>query len=88
MNAVFVGLIDTRPRFEPEPEPEPPKRRRPLRIPWRALAALAVVIGLFKLSSIVEGLAGYMILLVAVTVLSISIERSMGYRAGLTEHRL
>lgn len=88
MGTVFVALIDTRPRFEPEPDPEPPRRRRVLRIPWRALVILAFVIGLFKLSSILEGLGSYGVLLLAVTVLSLAIERSMGYRAGLTEHRL
>lgn len=85
---MFVALIDTRPRFEPEPEPEPRRRRWNLRIPWRALSVLALVIALFKLSSVLSGLAGYGVLLVAVTVLSVAIERSMGYRAGLTEHRL
>lgn len=88
VSTVFVALIDTRPRFEPEPEPEPPRRRWVRHIPWRALFVLAIIIGLFKLSSIMEGLAGYGVLLVAVTVLSVAIERSMGYRAGLTEHRL
>lgn len=84
---MFVGLIDTRPRFEPEPDPEPRERPRALRVPWRALLVLAVVVALFKASSIVGGLAGYGLLLVAVTVLSLAIERSGGYRAGLTEHR-
>jgi len=84
---VFVALIDTRPRFEPDPEPDPPKRRR-IPIPWRALLVLAIIIGLFKLSSVMDGLVSYGVLLVAVTVLSLAIERSMGYRAGLTEHRL
>jgi hypothetical protein len=84
---VFVALIDTRPHFDPEPEPEPRRRRR-IRVPWKALLLLAIFLGLFKLSSLIGGLGGYAVLLTAVTILSMAVERSMGYRAGLTEHRL
>lgn len=88
MGRVFVALIDTRLRFEPEPDPEPPGRRWVVQVPWRAVLVVLTIIGLFKLSSVIGGLGGYGVLLVAVTVLSLAIERSMGYRAGLTEHRL
>ena len=59
-----------------------------MRFPWRVLMTLILIVALFKLSSFVGGLGGYGVLLLAVTVLSILVERSMGYRAGLTEHRL
>jgi hypothetical protein len=83
---MFVALVDSRPPWEPEPSPEP-RRRRSLDIPWRAIRILATVVALLGLAGAVSGLAGYGILLVAVTYGAWELDRAAGYWLGLTEHR-
>jgi hypothetical protein len=82
---VFVGLVHSRPDPTPEPEPEP-RRRRP-DVPWRTLGVIAVLIALFAAANAIGGIVAYILLLVAVTVLSLAIDSAAGYWGGLTEHR-
>jgi hypothetical protein len=83
---VFVALIDTRPRWEPNPEPEPIRRRWP-DVPWRALATIVLVIALFVAVNATRGIVAYGLLLVALTTVSLAIDRAFSYRLGLTEYR-
>ena len=82
---MFVALVDTRPRPEPKPEPEP-RRRRP-DVPWRTLGVVALLVALFAAADAVGGIVAYALLLVAITVGCLAIDRGVGYWAGLTEHR-
>ena len=83
---MFVALIDTRPRWEPDPEPEPIRRRRP-DVPWRALATIALVIALFVAASATRGIVAYGFLLAALTTIFLAVDRAFSYRLGLTEYR-
>lgn len=85
---MFVALIDTRPRWEPEPPPEPerPRRRRPA-VPWRGLAVLLLVVGLFVAAAETGGVLAYGLVLAGVTVGSLAVDRAFGYMLGITEHR-
>ncbi|MDP9386108.1 MAG: hypothetical protein M3P50_12955 [Actinomycetota bacterium] len=83
---MFVGLIDTRPGREPEPDPEP--RRDWLReIPWRSVAVLLVTAALVVAAASVDGAAGLGLILLAVIVPAVSIERALGSWTGMKEHR-
>lgn len=85
---MFLGLIDTRPRWGPEPAPEPEQpRRRRLDVPWRAIAAVLVVVALFVAAGETDGLLAYGLLLAGVTVGSLAVDRAFTYRYGLKEYR-
>jgi hypothetical protein len=84
---VFVGLVHSRPDPIPEPDPAPEPRRRRPDVPWRTLGVLAVIVALFAAADAVGGIVAYLLLLVAVTVGSLAIDRAAGYWGGLTEHR-
>jgi hypothetical protein len=84
---VFVALIDTRrPPPEPEPEPEPPRGPN---VPWRAILVslgwLALIVG----GAVIQGVAGLVLVLLAVVVPVRAYERSLGayYSGGLKDHR-
>ena len=77
-------LIDTR-GWEPEDNDD--AQRRPLPdVPWRPLAWIAAFIWLLVIAAEVDGLAGYGILLLAITLGSWRLERAAGHwqsgRAG------
>jgi len=83
---VFVGLVDTRPRPEPEPDPEP-RRSWTEDVPWRAVAVALVTLVLVAGAMSVSGLAGLVLVLLAVIVPATAIERSLASWSGLKEHR-
>lgn len=83
---MFVGLVDSRPRWEPDPPPER-RRRRSFDIPWRAIRVLATVVAILALAGAISGLAGYGLVLVAVAYGSWELDRAASYWFGLTEHR-
>jgi hypothetical protein len=56
-------------------------------VPWRTLGVVAVIIALFAAADAVGGVASYLLLLVAITVGSLAVDRAAGYWGGLTEHR-
>ena len=74
---------------DPEPEPpEPPPRRRRLPVlPWRPFAWFAAFCWLMFVAGAVGGLAGYLLLLIAVGVGCWRVDRwlSRQYWGGLRE---
>ena len=85
---MFVGLIDTRPRFEPEPEPERAPRRRPdLEVPWRLVAVALATLALTVAAMFTSGIAGLVLILLAVMLPASAIERSLGSWTGMKDHR-
>ena len=85
---MFVALIDTRPRFEPEPEPEPARRRlSDLEVPWRMVAVALVTLALTVAAMFTSGLPGLALILLAVIVPAAAIERSLGSWTGMKDHR-
>lgn len=84
---MFVALIDTRrPPPEPEPEPEPPRRPD---VPWRAILVSVVWLALIVGGATLQGVAGLVLVLLAVVVPVRAYERSLGayYPGGLKDHR-
>lgn len=80
----MLFLIDTR---EPPPEPPAPRRRRGPRVrPWTAIRLVAAV-ALFVTGAILSGLAGLVLLLVALTLGCAVLADSVPYLGGLSEHR-
>ena len=71
------------------PEPPAPDPGRSWRVPWRALAWLAVAVGLLFLGPAFGGLAGYVVLLLGVTVGMWRLERfcSGQYWRGLRDYQ-
>ena len=75
-------LIDTR-GWEPEPE-----RRRSLpSVDVRRLASPALAVLAFLWSIALGGVAAYVLLLVAIVFAARTVDRHLGYRGGLREHR-
>ena len=68
---IVLGLVHGN-GWEPPDEPPAPDPGRSWRVPWRSLAWLATAVGLMLLSSVADhafgGLAGYLVLLLGVTV--------------------
>lgn len=83
---MFVGLLDTRPGREPEPGPEP-RRDWLEEIPWRAVAVFLVTAALVVAAASVEGAGGLGLILLAVIVPALAIERALGSWTGMKEHR-
>ena len=83
---MFVGLIDTRPRFEPEPE-RAPRRRPDIEVPWRMVAVAVVTLALTVAAMFTSGLPGLVLILLAVIVPASAIERSLGSWTGMKDHR-
>lgn len=78
---MFVGLVkDPGSGWGlPGDHPHPPRRRFALpAIPWRALAWIAAVVLMFVVSRTVGGWAGYVVLLLAVLVGSLRLDRQLG----------
>ncbi len=81
-------LVDTRPDRPPDPPPRPP--REPIRINWRLWAVLAAALALLLLAPTVGGVAGYVMVLVGVTLACRQVNRTIdgwGYVGGLSDHR-
>jgi hypothetical protein len=92
---IVLGLVHDRP-WDPPPEPQdqPPQgAHRRWHVPWRPLAWFATWCWLMALVPIVSGafggLAGYGVLLVAVTLVGWRVDRwcARQYWAGLREHK-
>jgi fatty acid desaturase len=89
---MLVGLVHAKDWEPPEDVPQPPRSRSP-RVPWRLVAWLAACAGLLALSSVADDLvgplAGYVVLLLAVTLGFWRVERwcSRQYWAGLREYQ-
>lgn len=84
---MFVALIDTRrPPPEPEPVPEPPRRPD---VPWRAIVLSIAWIALLVGGAMLQGVAGLVLVLIAVVAPIRAYEKSAGayYSSGLREHR-
>jgi len=79
---MFVGLVDDPGAgwgLPDEFDPQPRRRRWSLSaMPWRAVVWLAAFVLLFALSRSVGALAGYVLLLVAVAVGSLGLDRQLG----------
>lgn len=78
---MFVGLVkDPGSGWgPPDDHAEPPRREFALpAIPWRALAWFALVVLMFAVSRTVGGWAGYVLILVAVLVGSLRLDRQLG----------
>jgi len=79
---MFVGLVkDPGPGWGlPDDHPQPPRRASftlPA-IPWRPLAWIAAFILMFVASRLVGGWAGYVLMLIAVAVGSLRLDRQLG----------
>jgi len=91
---LFVGLVRSSDGWEPPEEPGPaPAPRRGWAIPWAELAWLAVLFALLVVSPAVGhrlgGLAGYLVLLLAIGLAFWRIERlcSRQYWRGLRDYQ-
>jgi len=89
---LVVGLVHDRP-WEPPPEPPRPRPRRSWSVPWRGLAWLGALCALMAVvpvaAHVFGGLAGYGLLLLAITLGAWRLDRWCGrlYWRGLGEHR-
>ena len=89
---MFVGLVRD-PRWEPPEGAPEPERRRTWRIPWRAIAAVAVFCTMLWLVPVVDHafgpLAGYGFLLAAITFGGWRFDRWLGpqYWRGLKDYQ-
>ena len=82
LELMFVGLVEDPGAGWGLPDEfnSPPRRRRlsmPA-MPWRALVWLAMFVVMFALSRWVGGLEGYVLMLVAVAVGSLRLDRQLG----------
>jgi hypothetical protein len=79
---MFVGLVEDPGAGWGLPDefgPQPRRRRLSMpAIPWRALIWLAAFVLMFALSRWVGGLAGYVLMLVAVAAGSLRLDRQLG----------
>ncbi|HEX2086757.1 MAG TPA: hypothetical protein VHF89_13850 [Solirubrobacteraceae bacterium] len=83
---MLLLVHDPDPR-EPEPEPAPRRPRRLPVVPWRPFAWVAAFCWLLFAAGEVGGLAGYVLLLVAIAVGCWRLDRWLGrlYWGGLRE---
>ena len=82
LGGMFVGLVEDPGAAWGLPDefnPQPRRRRLSMSaIPWRALIWLAAFVLMFALSRWVGGLAGYVLMLVAVAAGSLRLDRQLG----------
>jgi hypothetical protein len=75
--------------YDPGEEPgvPPPRRRRPRPPPWRPFAWFAAFCWLLYIAGAIDGLVGYLLLLVAIAVGCWRVDRWLGkqYWGGLRE---
>jgi hypothetical protein len=77
---MFVGLVNDPGAGWGRPDEGPGRRRRrPLPpIPWRGLAWVAALVAVFAVSRTVGGVEGYVLMLVALVVGSLRLDRQRG----------
>lgn len=78
---MFVGLVKDPGAGWGLPDDDQPPRRRSFAlpaIPWGPLAWIAVFVLMFALSRLVGGWAGYVVMLLAVAVGSLRLDRQLG----------
>jgi hypothetical protein len=83
----FVGLVRSSEWEPPPPGDDEPRPRRD--IPWRAIAWLAAFFAVLLVAPALGGLAGYVVILVAVAVGLHRVDRacSRQYWRGLRDHQ-
>jgi hypothetical protein len=88
---MFVGLVEDPGAgwgLPDEFDPQPRRRRWSVAaMPWRALVWLAAFVLLVALSRSVGALAGYVLLLVAVVVGSLGLDRQLGPARGMRDYQ-
>jgi hypothetical protein len=86
---MFVGLVKDPGRWGPPDEPAEPHRRWSLpRVPWRLLLWITALVVALAVSRSVGGLAGYVLMLAALAVGSLRLDRQLGPVArGLRDHQ-